>query len=1598
MRSLKMKKYIKRIVSSILAGSIILSTGITALADNTSSGSGSRVNAYINLAAKGTEIDEDITSMTKPEIRFLGTYVSNFFIPFGTEIGESSSDDEVSQQTQDDIKKSLQTKLNFSDDMSTVMTDTIMGLSRSSLTQLEFRVSDEYHKDYKKVPNFANNYLNFQRTMFGRTDDVLKAYKDFNGSNGSDKDKSKPTIKQQIKQGDFNYGYWGYIQGGDFIPAFDCTLDNSSKDYTASQLAYIKCLESVNVKKGYGFNILDFTASEGMDDSKYQELEKQLDKSTASTMSIFGSSMAVDCFGNIINIGGNHQYIVIPGAINPYTWVKVKEDGTDQYKAGTVFNMINVQSMVNADKNKLFSSISTNAEKKVKEMQILTSDLESSFSEMLSKRKSAHSYGYVHLRVIRGNADTYLGKGMDFIADSGARGIASAAQQGAMATNEKDYTYLYAAAILNQYPTAQKDGTASSDGGYVIDNHETIKFIGEKFKSKTDEVDTAVPKTLTFGSKKTVKVMDNFVTVDTLGAFVDKEGIDSLPTISYIDDEGKATGGSSNDMSYGDSFSNKYDDIKSGKMDVPEQASEAALSSIYVSYTYAGLYDEVNKDKSIGKLGYRMARETLPSVPDEPLDLSNSIKTDLMLTSIRDWLYYLLHPTDGLNYVRELITNKTNAFLVGWHNDMVGTHGVGATTGTTLYRSNTGYVTTPDLSEIEWTSSLIDFYNSCIPFLIVVMIVTMLFAFITGIFNIQKSLFGVLIFAVFLLMPVNLINGVVGVSNRISENLYGEKFTYWALVQQESYATNIDASAEGDDYSNYLRQIYSDNAKVYSNQGSESIVLKWQAPKKMTSVMLSKTDKDSLSGLSDSGQKIINGMLNNAYSGESYVDNQDVVYMYRSYLDIGNFSRYIYKGIDNDIRDVNRVLTNNITSNFDADLKEQIQDMATNYEKDRNAGYTNKNGDQGISLADTNRITVPMSSAIVNDALGKTGTIKDLKIDNFVGLNQNLFNFSIPVFNKNDGTSIKEYLLSNLQTDTQEEKDILLKDASNYSDRDFMGLAAYGLYSENPFYYFSWDLYDMGLETTSTSGTNGYKDLLLGEDEAGFFYNKGGNGELKDFMDMKSLFTYIIPYLRQANQLVLEWDETYGIFLYEGVPFEEGHWGDDAISSSAELKQKYWHNLNVARLYGMYSPWVDILYDCIYSESETIKVMGETKTVSDPIDPASYPKERPMVFSESEMVDYGLSKGDLTKVERKILDCNKGMQERMYELLNYYNFSDVSLNTAAAMNCAFEFNTTFSETGFFKDNHNIYPQSFELADFSYDAFLRFILANTTGEDMLSQDDFYNNIVQNSSMTTVLVMLILDVISVYLLPAFKLFFIIAVFLSAIFIIIVTAFRVDPEQKFIKKVLQGVVIPMILFFLITIGFSFVISLFMGTASNAVTQTKQLSIQMGDPVTVMLAMIAVNIVALILYFKVIKIVVRVIKSNVKKSGNFMAGVFGGAVALGVGAFAAARSVRKNKGTTGNNSKDFNESMNGTSNRAERRAGNTQDIKDKEENNTRRNDTKRETIKDTDKRNERTNRTRKEDLDKKTSKGEEKLHRRTRTRNTSNKAKDVGKNIDIK
>ena len=1545
--------------SETQASSDSSTTGSTGSTESGSSSSGASNTAYSSdgtamgrakvfirkAAGKNVVSDtEEMANMTKEDLRFLGVYISNFFVPFGTEFGVNTK---MNEKNQSDIVAALKSNLNFDETTAKSLADTLIGLTRSNNSELVFCVSNEYQKELVPLDDVVLNQYTFTQAMSGHLPDMMLdelpedatdfytwALQNKDGNKETEKEtekeeeddiipkKTKWNMEQNIriiapldgyisafisvglKQEDdvlvkddvgnkksYNWGYLAFKDGSSYTPVFDFRLYEED-GLSACQFAYLKCLESVKFEKGYGMNIFDFSNSELGDGDDYEKVSELFTSDDDwYKMSCFGSRLRVDCFGNIIIMGANHQFVAIPACVNPYTWVAVDEKGSDDpdHPGGSVYNMINMMSMAYQDGKKLFTSSKSGAEARIKSGKGAT--------KALAGRVESSSYD---LRDHRGSDTTNLGLGgglLKFFNTDASKALRKA-MNGANANNDYCISAPWGSSVINQ-------------------------------KSVSVDLPAIEGGTFSYTKKKNINFFDSMVFIDNLGAYhfdksnsdIDLDKWEAFNVEHYIGTKEKTLAKLGSGL--GSGFDSVLSKVEDGAMSTIASSdnNKAGVVSIFVSYIYAGLYDDDSKEKTIGKLGYKMNVSIFPEIANDPIGSDGSLGDDIMSTSIKQWLYYLLHPTSGYNYVTQLISNKLRAFMVNWHNDMLGTKGVGVITGTTKYRGTSGYVTTPDLSEMEWTSNLISFWESGIPFIAILTLVVFAFVYLAGILSLQRCIIGVIVFCIGLLIPVPLINGVVGVSNRVVSNLYGEKFTYWAMVQHETYSDAIDEAATGDSYGNYLRTIYSQNNAINVNQGSESVKLKWQAPKKMVSLMLSENDNKTLSGFRKS---FITGAINNAYSAEAYLDD-DSCYLYRSYLDISNFSRYIYRGIRTEVRKSRNGIGSkgSVGSNLDPTLRDNLMNYSTTQSADKSKGYTN--GSMDSSTDNGIRVSVPVSSRIYNDALAGIKKIGSMGIDDYVGINQDYFNFSIPMFNKkdsdgDDGFSLEKSMLSSAKSE-EFKKDVKKK---KYSEADLTGLAAYGLYSESVFYYFSWYLYDCGLDYEA--GSLGYKDLLLGGDNASFFYNTKGNGELKDIMDMRSLFTYIIPYLHAGNKVVKKFDNTYGIKYYPGVTTEEGH--ADEFKNDEELRQKYWHNLNISRLYEIYTPWVDLMYDCGYAEPETIKVLGENVKIKDPLDPASYPSDRPMIFSRSEMVDAGLREGDLTKVEKLILKCNDDYQESLFELLNYYTFNDVVLDTAAAMNCAFVFNKNFSESKILGNNVEIYPQTFEISDFSYDAFLRFILSNSTGESMLNGDDFYMNIAQSSSLTASIVMIVLDIASVYVLPGVKIFFLVLVFLSAILVILVSILHVDEEQKFIPRMITGVVSPMIKYFLITMGMSYLISLFMGVGNDSVTHTNTSTIQLGDPVMVMIAMLLIDIIVIILYYRTIKAV----WASVKRMGKLVGGVGSGCLAAVGGIVTGSYFVNKlsksggfASSSSGGGNSGSGETSGGASNDRASRRGNT-------------------------------------------------------------------------
>ena len=154
-----------------------------------------------------------------------------------------------------------------------------------------------------------------------------------------------------------------------------------------------------------------------------------------------------------------------------------------------------------------------------------------------------------------------------------------------------------------------------------------------------------------------------------------------------------------------------------------------------------------------------------------------------------------------------------------------------------------------------------------------------------------------------------------------------------------------------------------------------------------------------------------------------------------------------------------------------------------------------------------------------------------------------------------------------------------------------------------------------------------------------------------------------------------------------------------------------------------------------------------------------------------------------------------------------------------------------------------------------------------------------------------------------------------FILSILIILMSAFKVDPEYRFVKRLGKSFLIPMVKFLAINCCMAFVLSLFMGEGNTGVTGSSSPTISLGDPVMVMLAMLILNGIVLFLFCKLLLGVWKDIKSAGKLVGNFLAGVVGSVGGLAV-ATAVGNAGRKIKSKfTGGNEGESGLSSGGTS-----------------------------------------------------------------------------------
>lgn len=1443
-----MKKMYKIFLCFTLVFSIsvsIFSNNITVYAD-----SNSRSKNWIALGAERGRVSSLGTDeFSYDEMRILGIFLSNFYIPWSTQIN-NANDSEADVSTKNNMVRALTDSLNFDQSVAEGLVNAVYSMSQSSAKELYIDFENAENPEGAKC-SYANMITAFLSSKFTEGSDINIYWKDDSGN------------KHTVFSGE--------------------NCKEGACSYVLSSI-----LSQLNLSSGYGSAFLGTS----VDSENSGKLTKEdvnnwtsmfADPKEGLTSCALGQQMYVDCFGNIIcDNGQGRAFIVVPACLNPYTFIK------DGYGAGDAMPVNNLYFMSLNSSGNLVKSGSTPS------MDKLTLN-------NIKFRSKSKLY-----TISRGTK----------ITDFDTSGMFWNGGNGGELVND----------LTNAYQSSDFH-MCNADSKFSGGDVKVYLYGGSSPYQMNSYTET---------------VIQDWILFDFIGGF-SSENTDTMSRNEY-GIFGKNWGSLRNPVSQ--SFSTGVDKDNAFNM-MTDENSKCYLAGIFCSYVFAyfnsdGLdytaltdinnYDSdpqdfsedfdinVNDESGDSKVKYRINLTGLPSGGEGTFSIS--ISDNQLDNMLKTFMYYILHPVEGGAYIKQWFSKITSNFLLKAHEGIVGNTSTNNTTGGSRYLGFSGYVTVPNLHDLAWTQWLLDSYDSFFIYFIILMILILIGYIFLGSITMQKGIISILVFAVCAYLPPTLINTTVDYSNKVCDVIYGSKFTYWALVQHEMYVDEINAALSQENnstYSDFLLAQFNSQSD-YTSSSSTSVAVKWLAPKKDNYLVNFKREIEETAGENNLG-KVIEGLMSERVSGETYVGGSNDMFLYRSYSDIGTYSTSSYNWLRNNKGTSNVAITSNITgikTDSGVDLGDSISEAKYlgNRVGEYSLQYAVDNGfnypTQGVNYdAQYNyRIIAPLMSNI--PALATKNGLKNLSLGStkFTGITQNNFNITVANLNNNSGVTDKTY-----------------------------GTFVFGEYTESPYYYFSFNLNDqIDYSKVFISGFNSndeysYKNLFL-QGDGDYFYNNSnslngsaGYGELRDFMDMRSLFYCVIPYLKEANDVVRQWDKEYGLWLYNGVDVT---YTDDykdltppTTDKDSELYYKWWHNVMVCQLFNMYTPWLDKMYDCDYAKPQKITVHGEKFEVKDPLDPYSYYRlnasgkieaGRYMIFSESEMQYYGLTYSDLTTVEKKIINIQKNSYADLLELMDYYTFDDEVLNTASAMIETFNFNKEFSQTSLFKEDYVLYPQNYELKNFTYDAYLRLILVNATGENLQSSDEYgksvnlYSTILENTSFVTGVLMIGLDVIATYVIPALKLFFLLAVFVLSLFVLVAAILNIQVNVA--SVMMDSLIKPLIQFLLTSIGMAFAVSLFMSDGNTSVTGRGRFTISLGDPTMTIIVMLAINIVVVVLYWKICKKTFINCKKYAEATLASIGGTFSGvinkltgtsrfAVGLGVGAITAIpRGIKGAKG----------------------------------------------------------------------------------------------------
>lgn len=857
-----------------------------------------------------------------------------------------------------------------------------------------------------------------------------------------------------------------------------------------------------------------------------------------------------------------------------------------------------------------------------------------------------------------------------------------------------------------------------------------------------------------------------------------------------------------------------------------------------------------------------------------------------------------LTDTRDSTYRDNLLMRTLNSWLVTTHNAVVGGDSSGSISGIgggSQYTGFSGYITTSTLSDMPFTSWVMDYYEIIYGVLLLLVILMAICMIITGHRPWRKAILTVLAMSVILMIPRVTIDTAVTVANNAASALYKDRFGFWAYAQHQQYETKLDNATSENEF--LLIQNFQQMQDYYASESG--VTVKWMSPKKESYFdSFADIKGGQVDGLNLS---IFTWLFQGQFRQEIYSTDPLATYLYRPYNDIVMTASALKNKGDGSIDGIVGKTSYGIAGSGTMEIDDSLE---SGIDRERYEALTRKgvNAYYKKVLTDFDIMPAQMLYSFTDDMYSGSGLYRtDLTLNTTpdTALLQSSLDGGFSVYARgivntqateiaySDYVSAKDReayaeAYPNTEQGIGAGKQVgIVKTDEDMSDdnteKDY-NLSLYYLYQESPFYYFYYMFDEMATRLHGDTDTKMHELLV---NDAFYHYqdlttdasgatdkNAVDEGALMDYLDLEGLFTVVIPYLQQSNYYVDEWTDLWGHEVK----------ADSSDAFKADLKN----------IWKMYAPWVDAMYNCDYSEG-TIRAAGTTHKLQDAINPGSYVDIRPMVFGEADMQRNYVTDKDLSVVEARIKRVLENTYTDLMYLNNYAGFDDDVLLAAAAMTATFNFNKEFTDTNFLGENITMYPTGFEVRNFDYDAFLRLTLLNTTGESIFAETDIYTTVINNTSMVTGVIMLINDVIAVYLVPAAKLIVLLLLFFIGL-LICINCFLNPPEHLF-KSLGKHYFAPFGLFLGALFAHMLIVALFVGEGYTSVVGSRGVTVTTGDPTITILLLALINCIFLYCMYMCIKMLLKSFKETFSNAAAGITGLVASAGALGLAALRGSK-----------------------------------------------------------------------------------------------------------